>query len=127
MGVAAAIAVTTHADGSQSTEDVFTCGSTAGSCKPSPISLGSSTDILALELFGTGIRHLSSTAAVTATINNQSLKVLYAGAQPTLLGLDQINVQIPPSLTGSGQVNLMVSITTTAGTLPLNTVTLDIE
>jgi uncharacterized protein (TIGR03437 family) len=127
-GVAAAIVVTTHADGSQSSADVFTCGGTAGSCVPAPISLGSSTDTVAVELFGTGIRHLSSTAAVSATINNQALPVLFAGAQPTFLGLDQINVEIPRSLAGSGLVNLMLTIATAPGaTVPLNAVTLDIQ
>jgi len=127
-GVAAAIVVTTHADGSQSSADVSTCGSTAGSCVPAPISLGSSTDTVAVELFGTGLRHLSSAAAVSATINNQALPVLFAGAQPTFLGLDQINVQLPQSLAGSGLVNLMLTIATAPGaTVPLNTVTLDIQ
>jgi uncharacterized protein (TIGR03437 family) len=127
-GVAAAIAITTHADGSQTTADIFTCGSTAGSCVPSPISLGAATDTVDIELFGTGIRHLSSAAALSATINNQPLTVTYAGAQPTMMGLDQINVQIPQSLAGSGLVNLVMTITAADGTtVPLNTVTLDIQ
>ena len=124
-GVAAAIAITTHADGTQSFADVFTCS--AGSCVPAPISLGSATDIVDLELFGTGIRHLSSAAAISATINNQSLPVLYAGPQTTFAGLDQINVQLPASLAGSGQVNLMMTISTAGATVALNTVTLDIQ
>jgi uncharacterized protein (TIGR03437 family) len=90
--------------------------------------MGSSTDIVDLELFGTGIRHVSSAAAVTAMINNQSLKVTYAGAQSTAMGLDQINVQLPSSLAGSGQVTLTMTITTSDGTtVPLNPVTLDIK
>jgi uncharacterized protein (TIGR03437 family) len=126
-GVAAAVVITTHADGTQSTADAFTCSGSAG-CVPAPISLGSSTDTVAIELYGTGLRHLSSAAAVSASINNQALTVLYAGAQPTLLGLDQINVELPHSLAGSGQVNLMMTIATGAGiTVPLNTVTLEIQ
>jgi uncharacterized protein (TIGR03437 family) len=126
-GVAAAIVVTTHANGSQSFTDAFSCGGTAG-CVPAPISLGSSTDTVAIELFGTGLRHLSSTAALSATINNQALPVLFAGAQSTDPGLDQINVQLPQSLAGSGLVNLLTTIATGPGTtVPLNTVTLDIQ
>ena len=106
----------------------FIVGSPAGSCVPAPISLGSSTDTLVVELFGTGIRHLSSAAAVSATINGQALSVLYAGAQPSDVGLDQINVEIPQSLAGSGQVTLAVTIATAGGvTVPLNPVTLDIQ
>ena len=127
-GVPAAFAVTTHADKSQSSAKVFTCGGTTGSCAPAPISLGSSTDTVVIELFGTGIRHVVSTGSVSATINNQSLPILYAGAQPNNVGLDQINVEIPHSLAGSGQVNLVVNITTAGGeTVTLNTVTLDIQ
>jgi uncharacterized protein (TIGR03437 family) len=127
QGVAAAIVVTTHANGSQSFTDAFSCGGTAG-CVPAPISLGSSTDTVAIELFGTGLRHLSSTAALSATINNQALPVLFAGAQSTDPGLDQINVQLPQSLAGSGLVNLLTTIATGPGTtVPLNTVTLDIQ
>ena len=127
-GVAAAIAVTGHADGSQSIADAFTCGTTAGSCVPAPISLGLSTDTVILELFGTGIRHFSSPAAVSATINGQALQITYAGKQPSDVGLDQINVEIPHSLAGSGQVNLVVTIATANSvTVPLNTVTLDIH
>ncbi len=125
-GAAAAIAITTHSNGSQSSADVFSCS--GGTCTPVPISLGSSSDIVALELFGTGIRHLSSAAAVSATINNQALKVLYAGPQPTTTGLDQINLELPSSLAGSGQVNLTLSITTSDGTtVALNPVTIDIQ
>jgi len=107
--------------------DTFTCGSTAGSCVPAPISLGASTDIVVVELFGTGIRHLSSEAAVSAAINGQALPVQYAGAQPSDLGLDQVNLEIPHSLVGSGQVNLVVTVAITGGTVTLNTVTLDIQ
>jgi uncharacterized protein (TIGR03437 family) len=127
LGVPAAIAVTAHSNGSQSSVNTFTCGGSGG-CVPAPISLGSSTDTVVVELFGTGIRHLSSLAAVTATINNEKLQVLYAGMQPNDLGLDQINVEIPHSLAGSGQVNLVMNIATSSGvTVPLNTVTLDIQ
>jgi uncharacterized protein (TIGR03437 family) len=127
QGVAAAIVVTTHADGSQSTADAFTCDGTAG-CVPAPISLGSASDTVDLELFGTGLRHLGSTAALSATIDKQAVPVLYAGAQSTYPGLDQINVQLPQSLAGSGQVNLMMTIATASGvTAQLNTVTLDIQ
>src|ERR1700722_5327471 len=41
---------------------------------------------------------------------------------------DQLTLLIPPSLAGSGQVDVGVTIATTAGvTVPLNTVTLNIQ
>jgi uncharacterized protein (TIGR03437 family) len=98
-GAAAAIAVTAHADGTQSSQTAA-----------QPIALGSTGDTVVLELFGTGIRHVPSLAAVSAQIAGQSVPVLYAGEQGGYTGLDQINLQIPRSLAGSGTVNVVVSV-----------------
>ena len=103
---------------------------------PVPISLGSPTDTVVLELFGTGLRHVSSASAVTATINGQTLPVQFAGAQGQFPGEDQINVQLPHSLAGSGTVSLVLTTTVSANGLAAydsnttsssNTVTIDIE
>jgi uncharacterized protein (TIGR03437 family) len=101
-----------------------------------PISLGASTDTVVLELFGTGLRHASSPDAVTATINGQSLPVQFAGAQGQFTGEDQINVQLPHSLAGSGTVSLVLNITVSQSALAVydtdttpssNAITIDIE
>jgi len=78
---------------------------------------------------GTGIRHLSTQSAITATINGQSVQVYYAGAQNTYKGLDQVNVQIPSSLSGSGVVKVVLTVDDTVNHIrtTLNTVTLDIQ
>jgi len=68
-----------------------------------------STDTYFLELYGTGIRYATS-GQVTATINGVAVKVTYAGAQPQYPGLDQVNLQIPYSLKGSGSVPVVVSV-----------------
>jgi uncharacterized protein (TIGR03437 family) len=96
---AAALAVTVHADQSQSVQAIT-----------QPISLGLPTDTVYLELFGTGIRHVSALSAVTVQIGNLALPALYAGAQGQYAGLDQINVQLPHSLAGSGTVNVVVTV-----------------
>ena len=138
IGVAAAIAVcagtctgypATGSSNGQFFEKVFACGSTIGSCLPQPISLGDATDSVVVELFGTGIRHVSSRSAISAQINGQSLMVQYAGAQGGYTGLDQVNVQIPHSLAGSGLVNLVISVQDSVNDIntTFNTVTLDIE
>jgi uncharacterized protein (TIGR03437 family) len=36
------------------------------------------------------------------------LPVLFAGAQGTLAGLDQVNVQLPRSLAGRGEVDVVL-------------------
>ena len=118
----------------QYVQNLFSCS--AGSCTPQPISLGVSTDTVALELFGTGIRHVASASAVTATINGQTLPVQFAGAQGQFTGEDQVNVVLPHSLAGSGTVSLILTATVSASVLPqwdtnttptTNTVTIDIE
>jgi len=38
------------------------------------------------------------------------LPVLYAGAQGTLAGLDQVNAQLPQSLAGRGEVDVMLTV-----------------
>lgn len=125
QGVAAAVVITGHSDGSQTAEMAFTCGGSPGSCVPKPISLGSNTDTVVVELFGTGFRHTPS--GVTAVINGQvTAPVQFAGAQGSFNGLDQINVQIPRSVAGSGEVSLKLTVQDTDDNAMLtsNTVTL---
>ncbi len=109
-GAAAAIAITAHADGTQSSQPAFSCGSAAGSCVAQPIAVGAAGDTVVVEFFGTGIRHVTSLSAVSAQIAGQSVPALYAGEQGGYTGLDQINVQIPRSLAGSGTVSVAVTV-----------------
>ncbi|MFN0085740.1 MAG: hypothetical protein ACKVX9_10155 [Blastocatellia bacterium] len=60
-----------------------------------------------LVLFGTGFRK-APLPSVRITIGGRDVPALYAGAQGSLAGLDQINTQIPAGL--SGLVDLVVSI-----------------
>ena len=81
------------------------------------------SDTLYLVLYGTGIRNRSSLSSVTCTINGQSLPVAYAGPQPQYPGLDQVDVLLPASLKGAGQVN----VTLTADGQVSNTATLTFQ
>jgi uncharacterized protein (TIGR03437 family) len=120
-GVAAAGAVRASADGTQSGVTVFQCGATAGSCVSVPIDLGPSTDSVVVILYGTGIRGFSSMQNVTATIGTTSAPVLFAGPQGSFVGLDQVNVQLPRSLIGSGEVNVVLTVDgQTANTVTIN-------
>jgi uncharacterized protein (TIGR03437 family) len=134
QGVASAVAICAgvcagwpnrQADG-QYFQDAFTCGGSAG-CTPQPLGIGPS-DTVVMEFFGTGFRHLSSPSALAVQIGGQSVPFQYAGAQGDT-GLDQLNVQLPYSLAGSGQVNLVLSLQDTVDnvTVTSNTVTLNIE
>ncbi|HWQ31572.1 MAG TPA: M36 family metallopeptidase [Blastocatellia bacterium] len=78
-----------------------------------------------LVLYGTGLRGAQSAQpktqngladAVTVTIEGQPARVLYAGAQGTFSGLDQINVELPPALAGKGErrAEVVLSVNGTA-------------
>jgi len=121
-GTAAAQVAIGHADGSQTLIPAIATCSTSG-CTPIPINLGSSTDQAYLVLFGTGIRGAGGASAVTATVGNTACQVAFAGAQGTFFGLDQVDVELPHSLAGSGPVSVVI----TAGGETANTVTVDIQ
>jgi len=107
VGVPAALATRYTATGSQIQEPVFQCTSV---CAAVAIDLGATGDQVILQLFGTGLRHASSSSSVSATISGQNATVLYAGAQGTYAGLDQVNVIIPQNLAGAGTVNVVVQV-----------------
>jgi len=112
-GVAAATAVEVlTADPQQQTPvAVFSCttsGSTPG-CTPVPINVGVSGTVY-LTLYGTGFRNRSSLANVQVTVNGVSVPVQYAGVQSSFPGLDQVNVSLPPSLSGTGVANAVLTV-----------------
>ncbi|HEY2011943.1 MAG TPA: hypothetical protein VGH38_00520 [Bryobacteraceae bacterium] len=121
-GVAAATAVRmSPADpGGATPLRLFNCDSS--SCNAVPVDVSGTAPVF-LTLYGTGIRNRSSLDNVLVTINDVSVPALYAGAQPTFAGLDQINVQIPSQLSGSGTVNVVVKVDQHQA----NTVTLNIQ
>lgn len=120
-GVPAALAIRAAADGTQSLVSVFQCGTAAGSCAPAPISLGPEADQVILLLFGTGLRGASSLAGVVVTMGGDRADALFVGSQGTFIGLDQLNVRIPRSLIGRGEVDLVVSVDgKTANTVRVN-------
>lgn len=119
-GVAAAIALHVAGDGTQSTELAFRCGSVAGSCVAVPLSFGGATDELYISLYGTGLRSYGAANTLSCTLGNVRADILYAGPAPGFAGLDQINLRIPRTLAGRGEVPLVFSI---AGK-PANSVTL---
>lgn len=59
-------------------------------------------------LFATGVRFAST--AMTMTIGATNVTPLFVGAQGSFDGLDQINLQIPQSMAGAGEVNLTFTI-----------------
>jgi uncharacterized protein (TIGR03437 family) len=123
VGVLAAISLQISPVG-QFWAPVFTC-TAPGSCTPAPFGLGIDTPIY-LVIFGTRIRGWASVGTAlntTAQIGNLSLPASYAGPQPTIPGLDQINVPVPLNLRGAGLINVSV----TADGVTSNVGQIDIE
>jgi uncharacterized protein (TIGR03437 family) len=107
--VAAAVAVRATASGAQTPVTIFQCAS-ASVCTSTPIDLGGEGDIVVVTFFGTGLRKNSGLSNVKATIGGVDSPVLFAGAQGQFVGLDQLNVQVPVSLRGKGEVQVAFTI-----------------
>ena len=122
--VAAASALRVKANNAQSYESIARFDQTLNKFVAVPIDLGPATDQVFLILYGTGLRYRSSLSNVTATIGGTTAQVLYAGAQGSLVGLDQINVLIPRSLMGR---NSDLNVVLTVDGKPTNTVTVNIK
>jgi uncharacterized protein (TIGR03437 family) len=118
--LAAMTAVRINSTGASTPLSLFDCS--ASPCHALPINLSGAASVY-LTLYGTGIRNRSSLDNVLVTINGVSLPALYAGPQQNFAGLDQINVQLPAQLSGSGLANLIVKIDQHQA----NTVTVDIQ
>jgi uncharacterized protein (TIGR03437 family) len=59
-----------------------------------------------LVLYGTGLRHMA--AAPVCTVGGQAASILYAGPQSDIAGLDQVNLELPPLLSGSVPVIVII-------------------
>ena len=112
-GIAAALALRVKANGSQSYERVVQLNEQK-QFVPVPIDLGpdlgNATDQIFLVAFGTGFRFRSSLSASSATIGGTAAPVVFAGAQPDLLGLDQANILLPRSLIGRGEMDVVFRV-----------------
>jgi uncharacterized protein (TIGR03437 family) len=93
----------------------------SGNTNTSSIDFGASTDQVYLILYGTGIRHYSS--SVSVSVGGVGGTVTFAGPQGGTQGLDQVNVLLPHSLAGRGSG---VSVNLTADGHAANTVTVNI-
>jgi hypothetical protein len=69
-------------------------------------------DTVYLVLYGTGVRHKSSTTVAfrCAACTSGDWPVAFAGAQPSVAGLDQVNVALPAWLAGAGKVTLVLTV-----------------
>jgi uncharacterized protein (TIGR03437 family) len=102
----AGYAVRVSSSGTQTTEAAYALNA-QGSFSSAPINMGAATDKVYLTIYATGVQ-AAGQANVAVTVNGVSTPVLYAGPS-AYLGVDQINVQLPASLAGSGAVALQLT------------------
>ena len=110
QGVAAAVVLRVKADGTQTVEPALQYNASTSRFEATPISVSDASDQVYLIAFGTGFRNRTALSAVSATVGGVGAKVGYAGAQGTLVGLDQVNILIPATLAGKGDVSVALSV-----------------
>jgi uncharacterized protein (TIGR03437 family) len=118
-GLSASFADCVAADGTQST--ILTSQVVNGALVALPLNLGACQQTI-LELWTTGLDGPIS-GGVQATIGGLDATVLYAGPEGVYPGVDQVNVIIPQSLAGAGNVPVVV----TAGGVMSNAVNVTIQ
>jgi len=89
-------AITAHADGTQSVRSIGT----------GPLDLGAPSDVVVLQFYASGVR---DAADVHVRVGGEEVGVLYAGAAEHFSGLDQVSVQVPRSLAGRGEVDVLLT------------------
>ncbi len=120
-GLALGSVIQVSASGDQTAQSLVQYDSATGQYAPVPIALdsGSATYLI---LYGTGLRN-ASLSQVSVSIGGATVAPAFAGAQPTFEGLDQVNLEIPISLAGAGDV----AITLTASGVASNAVNVTIQ
>ena len=116
-GIPSGLVLRVKKDNSQTYEPLARYDTATAKFVAIPIDFGTVTgvdaDKLFLILFGTGWRANTGISALTARIVNTattatnpvSLPILYAGPQGGLIGLDQLNLQLPTTLKGRATID----------------------
>ncbi|HQR32318.1 MAG TPA: hypothetical protein PLK30_06255, partial [Blastocatellia bacterium] len=109
-GIAAAVALRIKPTGERIYEPILTFDAAQQRFVAIPYDLGPTTDIVYLLLYGSGIRFRSNLSGVTVQIGGTSADVAYAGGETGLTGLDQVNVILPQSLRGRGELTVQLTV-----------------
>jgi len=108
--VALGVLLRVSADGTQTYEPIARLDSATNRFVAVPIDFGATDDRLYLSLFGTGFRRITNMAGLAVQIGGVNSRVVYAGAQGDLIGVDQLNVELDRSLANRGEVNLTLTV-----------------
>lgn len=97
-------------NGSSTFEDVVRFDSAQNKYVPIPIDFGAGNDELYLVLYGTGIRGHGGLNNVRATVGGVESEVVYASGHCCYVGVDQVNIRLPNSLAGRGDVDVVLTV-----------------
>ena len=89
--------ISAHADGTKSVRSLGAL----------PVDLGESSDMVALQFYASGVGEASE---VHVQIGGHDVPLIYAGPSGHFPGLDEISVQVPRSLAGSGNVDVDLTV-----------------
>ncbi len=109
-GPPAASVLRVRADGSRVLEPVARRNAAGTAYEAAPVDLGPAGERLYLLLYGTGFARRRSEASVVVTVGGRRAPMIYSGAQGEYPGLDQVNVELPRSLAGAGEVDVVVAV-----------------
>ena len=110
-GWANGLVLRVKADQSQAYEPLVQYDARTQDFVPQPIVVNQPDEKVFLVLFGTGWRWRNDLANVTARVGSLSLPVQYCGASDArYVGLDQLNLELPASLAGSGKLTLELTV-----------------
>ena len=109
-GLAAAVVQRVKSTGEQVYEQVVKYDAALNRYVAIPIDVSDPNEQVFLAIFGTGIRSRSSLANVSAMVGNSNVEVLYAGDQGFYAGVDQVNIRLPRSLSGSGEIPIAINV-----------------
>ena len=111
QGIAAGLILRVKANGQVGYEPLARWDASLNRMVPLPVEMSNEQDRVYLVLFGTGIRHYRTPVRpVRVSLGSTAVPVLFAGPQGGYAGLDQINVPIPMSLRGSGEININLTV-----------------
>lgn len=111
LGVAAGVVLRTSSSGiTQQFEPISRYDQSRGQFVSVPLSFGSPSEQVFLVVFGAGLRFRNAGSQLSVKVAGVDAQVLYAGAQGEFVGLDQVNILLPRSLAGRGEVDVVVTL-----------------
>lgn len=109
-GLAAAQFLRVRSDGTQRYEPVARFDPMTRQFVAVPFEFAPAGEEVFLVLYGTGLRGRSLLTNVSATLGGIPAEVLYVGNQGGLAGLDQVNLRLPHTLAGRGEVEIVLTV-----------------